>query len=112
MAYVDNTKLMEALLASHEQGSVTAECYSMLESICKQRIYLYLKYDVKRHYDAMLCKCIDKCLKVWTNFRFENNNAFAYFVTIIDNTIKLYFMQNDAKFVSIEEQEARYAESD
>lgn len=108
--YVDNTKLFEALLASHEAGHVTTELYNLFEAIAKQRIKLLLKYDKEKHYDLMLAKCVDKCLKIWQNFKFNNDNPFAYFVTIVDNSIKLYFMQNDIKFVSIDEQEERYAE--
>ena len=103
---------MEALLASHLAGHITEECYKMFEHISKQRMKILLKYDVDRHYDAMLAKCVDKCLKVWTSFSFQRDNAFAYFVTVIDNTIKLYYMQNDAKIVSIDAQEEHYQESD
>jgi predicted glycoside hydrolase/deacetylase ChbG (UPF0249 family) len=113
MAYVDNTRLLEALLDSHAHGHVTEECYNMFKSIAEQRINLLLKYDRKRYHDEMLAKCIDKCLKIWTSYSFKRDNAFAYFVTVIDNTCKLFFMQHaDAKIVSVDEQEQRFRDSD
>lgn len=112
MAYVNNTTLLEALLASHAAGTVTQECYEQFEHICRQRIRVLLKYDVQQHQEPMLVKCMDKCLKIWPNFKFNRDNAFAYFVSVIDNTIKLYYMQNDAKLISIDEQEEMYSEKD
>jgi hypothetical protein len=102
MAYVDNIRLIEALLESHKAGGLTKECYILFQNICKQRIRLYLKYDRDQHYDAMLTDCMNKVLKVWQNFKFSQDNAFAYFVSVIDNSIRLYFASHPLKFTSIE----------
>lgn len=112
MAYVNNTMLQEALLQSHLAGHVTEDCYKMFDDIAKQRIKIMLKYNIAEHYEAMRMACVDKCLRIWQNYSFKRDNAFAYFVTVIDNTCKLYFIQNDIQTISIEEQEARYKDSD
>lgn len=108
MAYVNNDKLLEALLASHAVGHLTNECYLLFENIVKQRIYKFLKYNRDIHEEAMKTLCMDKLLRVWHSFKFENDNPFAYFVTIIDNSIKLYFIQNQLEYVSIEQQNEKY----
>lgn len=110
MPFVDNRTLQEALLASHMAGHVTNECYAMFEDISKQRIRRMLKHNVEEHFDQMLTWCVDKCLRIWQNYSFKRDNAFAYFVTVIDNTCKLYFKCNDVYFVSIDEQDARLSE--
>lgn len=112
MAYVNDNSLSEALLASHSVGYVTEECYKMFEDIAKQRLKRLLKYNTE-YYDEILANCVDKCCKIWHSYSFKRDKPFAYFVTVIDNTIKLFFMvHTDVHFVSIDEQEERYAESD
>ena len=108
--YVDNDDLLRALLASHAMGQLTYECLDLFEKIVKQRIYKYLVYNRDVHFEPMLDFCMNKLYRVWHAFRFENNNAFAYFVSIIDNSIRLYFADNQIQYVSIDEQNERFNE--
>lgn len=65
--------------------------------------------------------CMDKMYKTWQKFRFNEENPFAYFYTIIDNRIKLYYAQNCpldehgkplVQFVSIDEGEETFNDKD
>lgn len=121
MAYVKNEQLLEAMLDSHMAGHVTAECYKLFENIVKQRVNVYLKTNVAQHKKPMTDMCMDKILKVWQNFSFNRDNPFAYFYTVIDNTIKLYFAKNCpmdengnqlVTMISIDEQEERLQDAD
>lgn len=112
MAYVNNVDLLEALLQSHAAGHITEQCYKYFEQISEQRINIMLKYDKDQHHEPMKIACVDKCCKVWQNYKFDRDNAFAYFISVIDNTIKLYFMQNPAKIISIDAQEQLYNKDD
>jgi hypothetical protein len=94
MAFVNNTELLEELLASHENGGLTENCFKLFDSICKQRIFVMLKHNRALHYDLMLSKCMDKLILVWKSYKFDQDNAFAYFVSVVDNAIKRYFIDN------------------
>lgn len=111
MAYVKNDALMQALLASHAQGKLTAECYTMFEQIVDQRIRKLFQHSLEAHYDVCFDWCIDKVTRIWHSFKFENDNAFAYFVSVIDNTIKLYFLKNDIFIVNIDAVNQKFADS-
>jgi hypothetical protein len=112
MSYVDNNQLLEAMLASHMAGQITPDCYELFEDIVKQRVHAQLKHNVNAHKQDMIAFCMDKILRVWQNYTFDRDNPFAYFYTVIDNAIKLYFAKNQMQMqqVSIEEQDARFAD--
>jgi hypothetical protein len=112
MAYINNQELLTALLESHAQGRLTTECYTMFEDIVKQRINVFLVYNKETHFEAMLDSCVHKLTRIWHSFKFENDNPFAYFVSITDNAIRLYFMKNQIQYTSIEQQNEKYKDND
>lgn len=107
--YVTNEQLSLALLQSHYEGHLTYECMRLFRNIITMRVHRYLKYNKDEHELAMIEFCEAKVCRVWHSFRFKDRDKpFAYFVTIIDNSIKLYFMKNQLQFTSIEAQNARF----
>lgn len=108
--YVNNDELMQALLASHMNGGLTYECMDLFGKIVKQRVHKFLVYNRNEHEEAMEDMCMQKLQRIWHAFKFQNNNPFAYFVSIIDNVIKQYFIRNQLQFTSIDEQNERYNE--
>lgn len=121
MPYVQNEKLLLAMLDSHAAGKITPECYRLFEDIVKQRVNVHLKTNVAQHRQPMIDMCMDKIMRIWQNFSFERDNPFAYFYTVIDNTIKLYFAKNCpmdehgnqlVTMISIDACEERFADSD
>jgi hypothetical protein len=102
MAYVNNIELSEALLESHEQGTLTTGCFNLFNDIVKQRVNLMLKHNKALHYDLMMACCIDKLTVVWIRYDFStHDNPFAYFVSIVDNAIKRYFIDNQMDMENI-----------
>jgi hypothetical protein len=84
MAFANNQELNEQLLLSHEYGGLTAEAYSIMNAIINQRINKLVKFDKDIVSDAISVKCIQKIELVWHNYSFEQSNAFAYFVSVVD----------------------------
>jgi len=121
MAYVQNQKLLEAMLESHMAGRLTDECYKQFEDIVRQRVKVHLKKNVIEHKQAMIDACMDKIMRIWQNFSFTRDNPFAYFYTVIDNSIKLYFAKHCpldengqplVTMLSIDEADARFNDDD
>lgn len=94
MAFVHNTELNEELLNSHEFGALTERAYQLFYMIIKHRIDKMLVFDKEIHFDAVQVKCIEKVELIWQNYKFTQSNAYAYFVSIVDNVIKRYFIDN------------------
>lgn len=102
MAYVNNKELMDCLLECHAVGYLTPLAYQQFDLIIKQRLYYYNQKSYMIEYEEMQCHCMDKVERVWKNFKFDKDNAFAYFVSVIDNVIKAYFSVHTIKFVSLD----------
>jgi hypothetical protein len=94
MAFVKNTELNEELLNSHEYGHLTERAYNLFHSLIKHRIDKLVKYDKEIHCDAIQVKAIEKIELVWQNYKFTHSNAYAYFVSTVDNVIKRFFIDN------------------
>lgn len=108
MAYVQNHELAEALLEAHANGGLTKQCYALFNNIIEQRINKLVKYNKDVAAPVIRSNCICKIETVWHAYRFDQDNVFAYFVSVIDNVIKQYFLCNDVTLVSIEAQEEFY----
>lgn len=104
MAYVTNEDFKMHLLASHRAGKLTIPAYKAFNDIVDMRINKMLVHNKNQHKDAMKVKCMTKIELIWQKYKFDRDNAFAYFVSIIDNVIKRYFIDNQIEMLSINHQ--------